>query len=61
MQIAALANVYAGGTGLELLTTEDPGRSVALQAVAIESAELAVERDKALARRIAAALAGKKV
>lgn len=61
MKLAAMANIYAGGSGLALLSAEDPAVSVALQAVAVESAELALERDKRLARYTAAALAGKRI
>lgn len=59
--MAAMANVYAGGSGLALLEADDPARSIALQAVAALSAEMALERDKRLARMFAAVLSGKRI
>jgi hypothetical protein len=53
VRLAALADVYGGGTGLRLLTATDPAESVVLQAKAIAAAELARRRDERLARMIA--------
>lgn len=51
--MAAIANVYAGGSGEALLRAEDPAESLVLQVVAVESARLERTREVRLARLIA--------
>lgn len=58
MKVAAIADVY-GGNGDRILSTTDPVESLVLQAKAVAAAELAIERDKRLARFIVAAMNGK--
>lgn len=53
IKMAALANVYAGGTGWAVLTDDDPFVSQVRQAVAVESAKMAKTQEERLAKLIA--------
>lgn len=52
MELAALADVYGGGTG-HLVLAADPATSLVYQAKALAAAELARVRDQRLAALIA--------
>lgn len=53
----AFAEVYSPGLGLAMLRADDPGEAIAMQAMAVEAAELARKRDERLANMTAYRLA----
>lgn len=61
VQIAAMADVYGGGSGTDFLLSDDPATTAVLQARATVAAEMARERDKRLARYLGAVLSGRRI
>lgn len=61
VKIAAMADVYGGGSGMDFLNAADPATVAVLQAKATVAAEMARERDKRLARYLGAVLSGRRI